>query len=86
MTFELKTLKELKDHFNRTKEVVLEYENAMSFDRLEEPNMRSAMILQETVLLKIEEQINIVTKDTEEKLAKIDEKLKLELRKNKARR
>lgn len=83
MTFELKTLKELKDHFNRTKEVVLEYENAMSFDRLEEPNMRSAMILQETVLLKIEEQINIVTKDTEEKLAKIDEKLKLELEKTK---
>jgi hypothetical protein len=83
MTFELKTLKELKDHFNRTKEMVLDYEHAISFDKLEEPKMRSAMMLQEAVLLKIEEQINIFAKDTEEKLTKLDEKLKLELEKTK---
>lgn len=83
MTFELKTLKELKDHFNRTKETVLNYEHAVSFDKLAEPKMRSAMMLQEAVLLKIEEQITVLSKDKEEKLAKIDEKLKLELEKTK---
>ncbi len=83
MTFELKTLKELKDHFNRTKEMVLNYENATSFDKLEEPKMRSAMILQEAILLKIEEQVTVLAKDKEERLAKVDEKLKAEIEKAK---
>ncbi|MDR3503470.1 MAG: hypothetical protein P4L79_12910 [Legionella sp.] len=83
MTFKLKTLKELKDHFNRTKDMVLDYEHAISFDKLEEPRMSSAMILLEAVLLKIEEQINVLAKDKEEKLLKLDEKLKIELEKTK---
>ncbi|MFJ1268353.1 hypothetical protein ACD661_07275 [Legionella lytica] len=83
MTFKLKTLKELKDHFNSTKEQVLNYESALAFDKLDESKMRSAMKLLEAVLLKIEEQINILAKDRDVKIARINEKLKVEIDKTK---
>ncbi|CAM4482074.1 MAG: hypothetical protein LEGION0403_FIIPPAGN_01557 [Legionella sp.] len=85
MTFKLKTLKELKGHFNSTKEQVLTYESisSFSFDKLEEPKMRSSMKLLEAVLLKIEEQINILAKDRDVKITRIDEKLKVEIEKTK---